>query len=635
MLVLAAFYFAIIPMFTIRYQYRYLLFGLVLVVGGFSQAAGMVQSGVEAVATRALVRQGLTFADLNHYHQSSMFAIIKIMETTGIKVKTLGEASDITAATLPNHLLGRGIMRSDTLAGLQDVMRHAVDNTELANHSQLYHHELIDKLTLYVKIERIAVKMQKMIVAGELHKDIFYASYLEPVLAIRKEGIDAAFAHLRPPEIKVDAVKSKIATLLQKYEVTITDIDNYQTTSSHILQKIIKPIHVTYGKRSLFSKSIDLTSHMLGNKIISDTSVYRLRKLVAEEISEQKIAQQYSQDELKNHIDDVFFELDQALRVERLARDLHSRSHLLDKEWTKRISAVIAKRQKTSSTPLRYNTTWQQVIAYNKSSREIFLEISDTIHAGGWPSLFINATTNRPIRRFIRGETTADEKSLQKVIQAIKRILAREPVPTNITKKMTLEKLNTLLAEIRAATRVERALLEIQKNIDDFSQSQQQHIQQAIAVRDKHLLPNRFRISWDDVQAYTTSSVTVIEALVAALNISLNEVSRHATFGHSVLSDQLRGIKNMRDNIAAEASHAFCRIIATADLPTATTANLRNKALSLPKLVRTERAAYEIPQNHKLNELLTHQQKELLHKVQVTKEAALMARAQAKTTNSK
>ena len=133
-------------------------------------------------------------------------------------------------------------MRNSSLAKLQTAMRQAVDSTELAYHSHLYQHELIDKLQLYVNIERIAVDIKKMIGAGELRDDdIFYTTHIEPVMAIRKEGVEEALVYFRPPVVEVDTKESKIAALLQKHKVTIEDIDNYQTTSSYILQKIIKP----------------------------------------------------------------------------------------------------------------------------------------------------------------------------------------------------------------------------------------------------------------------------------------------------------------------------------------------------------------------------------------------------------
>ena len=284
---------------------------------------------------------------------------------------------------------------------------------------------------------------------------------------------------------------------------------------------------------------------------------------------------------------------------------------------------------------MRYNTTWQQIEAYDKSSREIFLAITDAIHAGGWPSLFSNMTLHGLISKYLRGEFIISLPSLQKLARAMQYLLAKEPVPTHINAQETRHRFKTLLIQINTALRVERALLEMQKDIDDFNQVQQQHIRQAIAIRDAHLLPNRFRISWDDVQAYTTSSVSVIEELLAELYISLNEVSRHAAFGHSVLSDHLRGLKNMRDNIATEASHAFCRIITTADLPAARAAKLCAKAINLPKLIRVEKAAREILPDRELNKLLTYEQKEMLKKVQNLKEEALRARARAKTTQSR
>ena len=121
-------------MFTVCYQYRWMLFGLVLLLAAEpSQAAGMAQRGVEVLVTRALARQGLTITDLDRYHQSSMSAIIKVMATTGLKVKTLREASNMGKKTIPYHLQGRGVMHKSSLTKLQTAMRHAVDSTELDN----------------------------------------------------------------------------------------------------------------------------------------------------------------------------------------------------------------------------------------------------------------------------------------------------------------------------------------------------------------------------------------------------------------------------------------------------------------------------------------------------------------------
>ena len=463
----------------------------------------------------------------------------------------------------------------------------------------------------------------------------FMQAIIEPVLEIRKEGIEKALVYLRPPVAEVETKENKIAAWLQKHKVTKEDIDNYQTTSSYILQKILRAAGITYAQKILDNRSIKISAHMSGDTIISDTKVARLRELVTEKISQQKVYQQYSQDEIKKHIDDIFRELDDALRVERLARDLHLHSHLLDKVWMKRISAVIAKRKKTFSTPLRYNTTWQQIAAYDKSSREIFLEITYTVHAGGWPLLFGKTNIRVLVSRFMRGENTIADKSIQKLTSVIRRTIVEKPAPTNVTKQVTLEKLKTLLAEIKTTTRVERALLEMQADINDFDTIQQHHIRQAITVRDEHLLFNRFHISWGDVQAYTVSSVTVIKELITALRVSMAKVSRHAEFDSSVLGEHLSGETNLGDNIATKTSHTFCSIIATADLPPATAAELRAKAINLLKLIRIERATGKILQDHKLAASLTYEQKEALRKVQVIKEEAIRARARAKTTQSR
>lgn len=606
------------------YRYRWWLLGMVLWLLANSEqyAAGMTQRGAEVFAAR-LARHGMTTLDLINYHQSSASIIVKILEATDARAITLSIASNLHERTLPYHLRGEGIMSKASLAKLQTAMKEMIDNSMLEDYRKQYHRELIDQLSLHVKIERIALEMQKMIAAGKLDGDDFYAAYVEPVLAVRKEGIDAALVYLRPPPV-VESNDSKIEEWLRKHQVSVKDIDNYKVSSSSIILKIINAVGITYGQRSLDEVNLRLIQHMRGNVILSDTNVARLRELVTNTLGQQKT--QYDKGEIKSQIDVVFTELNQALRVERAARDLHTRSHLLNKGWQKRINKIIASRQRLISTPLRHKTTWQQIADYDESSQEIFLAIDATLHTGGWPSLFSKRANSKRLAKFMHGKKILGDKSLKKVKHAIQQTLRDKPSPTNKPKQMTIKKLKLLLAKLNLALRVERTLLEMQQDIDGFSQLQQQHIRNAIAIRDKHLLPNRFRTSWDEVGTFTTSSVTVIEELLATLKVSITEVSRHSSFSHVVISEHQRGLKHMRDNIADKVSHAFCRIIAITALPTETAVKLRAKALALLQIARVERAAREIFRDHELKALLNYQQEEMLQEVQAIKKAALAKR---------
>ena len=52
---------------------------------------------------------------------------------------------------------------------------------------------------------------------------------------LREEGIAAAVARLKPK-----SRNSQIVTVLQKYGVTADDFDNYEVTSTAVLQKILR-----------------------------------------------------------------------------------------------------------------------------------------------------------------------------------------------------------------------------------------------------------------------------------------------------------------------------------------------------------------------------------------------------------
>ena len=600
---------------------------LLLPLSEGQQAAGMARRSAEDVFAKALARQGLTTLDMFNYRQSSASIIIKIMKNTAVTMKALADTRDFHETTLSYHLRGKGVMYNSTVTKLQASMQQVVDSSALSAHEKLYYHELLDKLPLAVKLERIAVKIQKQIDAGELQSDDFYYTYVEPALVVRSDGLAEAYAYLHPPRV-IEDNESKIAVLLQKHVVSVEDIDNYKTNSPSILQKIIKAAGITYGQRSLDAVNLRLTTDMHGSSIISDARVMKLRDLITQELNTQKTTAQYSQEAIMQQIDDVFRDLDQALRVERAARDLYTRSHLLDKVWLPRVERVIAKRDKFSSAPLRYKTSWQEIADYAKSSREIFLAITDTIHAGGWPSLFADRDIRKRVESFMSRGSIISDMSWQKLLHKIKQTLAQPPVPTQITKQASQDKLKPLFTQFTTALRVERALLEMQKDVGNFSQLQQQYIQRGREIRDEHLLPQRFRTSWDNVQAFATSSVAMLEALLDALNVSITEVSRHAEFSPTLISEHLRGIKNTRDDMAHEVSHAFCRVIAKSYLPTVISAKLYAQALILPQLMRVERAAREILKNPELKALLNYEQEKMLRNVLAIRAANLAARNQ-------
>ncbi len=580
----------------------------------------IAQHGVKVYATE-LAKIGLTSIDLIDYRTTSMATIIKITDVAGIGVAELAKLSGIQVRAVQRHLRGERILSAAFLNKLQAGLRQAIDSAALENYRNQYHHELIDRLPQILKIERAVVGWQKMTDAGKLQDDDFYTAYVEDVVAVREEGIAAAVARLKPK-----GRNSQIVTVLQKYGVTADDFDNYEVTSTAVLQKILRATGVTYGKNTFMHNHAQLVLHILGKKTITDNTVAKIRVFVEQTLIEGKTAQQHGKDEATRQIEGVFRELDHALRVERTARSLYKKPQLLDATWKKRVNQVLAKRNSATTTPLRHSTSWERITAYDKSSRVIFLEIIDTLHEGGWLLPFNEGTGFAMFNDFMRGEYLMSDTSQQKIKDEIKKTLVEEPANTGTTKQATVEKLKVLLPKFNAALRVEKALHEMQQDIGSLSQTMQQHVQRALAIRDEHLMLTRFRVTWDDVKIFDVSSVTAIREILVTLNLSSNRIAMHTSLSHSVVSDHLRGVRNLTPTSVAELIRFLCATIAASELPAEKAAALRGKAIHLHKLTRVEKAALELLKDDAQVALLLPEQEEMLRRVLTIKKEALAAR---------
>ena len=102
----------------------------------------------------------------------------------------------------------------------------------------------------------------------------------------------------------------------------------------------------------------------------------------------------------------------------------------------------------------------------------------------------------------------------------------------------------------------------MQQDIGSISQTMQQQVQRALAIRDEHLMLTRFRVTWDDVKIFEVSSVTAIRELLVTLNLSSSRIAMHTSLSHSVVSNHLRGVRNLTPTSVAELIRFLCATIA-------------------------------------------------------------------------
>ena len=536
-------------MITIRYIHKLLQFGLgvwlLLACSELLRAVPHAATRNAKTYVKELRKKGLTALDLLNYHTASMTAILKVADTAGVGVGELARLSGIYDDTLKKHLRGKSILSNASISKLQAGLRQEIDNIELAEHSRQFHYELIDKLPQLLTIERAVVWWQKIAKTGELQDDDFYRAFVEDVIRVRDEGIADAVAFLQPKMAKPKDNDSKIAAVLHEYGITADDFDNYKVTSASVLQKIVKAAGTTYASDILTSSVGALSPHILGKYIVTDETIAKLRTFVTPIILSRAAEQQLSQDEAMDKIESVFLELDHALRVERAASTLRRKEQLLDILWKKRVKKVLVQHKKVSTTPERYGSSWEKINSYKQSSREIFLEITATLHQGGWLLPFNEGTQLAMFNELVRGEFVGEGISRQKLSNALQQTIAEEPVNTGTTKQATITKLKVLLSKFNAALRVEKALREMAREIDNFSPSLRQRVLKALAIRDEHLIITRFRVTWDDVESYRESSVTAIRELLTIFAMSSNHIAIQASLYHGTVSKHLIGRVNL------------------------------------------------------------------------------------------
>lgn len=583
---------------------------------GESHQPYMMPQGTKIIA-KDLGKMGLDVG----YRIASMTTIIEIVDAAGISVTELARLSGMQVRPLTSHLRGKRQLSNASLAKLQAGLHQVVDSVEIKARSKLYHHQMIDALPQVLKVERAAVRWQQDEVSKILPDDDLYATYAEDIVAIRNEGIATAVAYIKTTTPKPKG--HEIAALLQKYAVTADDFDNHKFSSIVVLRKIINTIGETYGAKFFADNSLQLSPYVLGKTTMTDKTVAKIKSIVEQNINKNKVAQQHSAEEVVRQIEVVFGELDLAIRVERAARLLHRRLPLLDSIWKERVEQVLEKRKRANTIPLRHSTNLEQINTYNKSSRAIFLEIADALLAGGWLLPFNEGTEHVMFNDFMNGKSLLGDASWQKLEDVIKKTIADKPVNTGITKQATIEKLKVLLPKLKAALRVENALHEMQKDIDNLSKTLQQLVQQAVAIRDEHLMLTRFRVTWDDVKSFNASSVTVIRELLAILNLNSRKISMHTSLNNGAVSSHLKGVFSLRDTSLAELISFLCATIASAKLSTEKTTELQGKAIQLLKLTRIEKAANKLLKDDKKVALLSLEEEEQLHRVAALKKKAL------------
>ena len=597
---------------------------LLLLVAGGEHASSAVPRGANPFTT-LLAKSGLAVADLHNHQRASITTILTVVDIAQIKASHLAAVSRLSHSVVLTHLHGKTFLSDTSVTKLQAGMHQMLAGVAMEDQDRQYYQSLIDNLPQAIKVERAVSKIHKNMTEEELHRAGYDKSYLNNLLTIRNEAIQQAKAHLnRQPQVTNEEDKQeKIAAVLQKYALTRNNFYQHKESSTVVLQKIISVARISYSSRILKQNNIRLRLHFLGKETITDNTVAKLRSFIEQKLSEGKFAQQYTHDEITGQINAVFQELDQALRVERAAQSLADNPQLLNEAWTKRINTVLIKRGHVAVAPTRHKTSWQQLDAYKRSSQVVFIEIIDTLVAGGWLLPLREGVNRNMISPFLQGEVILADHSLHKIRNAINITLQQEPAITDTTKKETAEKLNALLSELSKALKTERLLQEIQHNINQFNDTIRQHAERAVAINNEHLLVTRFRVTWDDISAYDISFATTIKELLTTLNLSLREVARQTSLARNTISAPLKQNVSMNPVSLATLIHFLCATIATTDLPAIKTASLRHKALHLSKLNHIEKAAREILKDPALTSQLSREQQEMLHNVMTIKQESL------------
>ena len=609
-----------------RWQAQARLYGVIILMacvwGGQRGSALSVKAG--SAFAGVLARHRVAVDDMRHYWEASAATIMEVITETGSSVRALSLASNVQSHTLWSHLRGERVLSDTSLNRLLPTMRQAVADTDLHDNQRWYYYDLLDELPLAVRVERATVKLQKMAAEGKLADDNSYVSYLNNVVRVRRAGLAEVVPYLPTKTVPKDN-GSRIEGILQQYGVSVAELDNYDATSVAVVQRIIATIGV--GSRHVAFKQAGVNLHRFvhGISIIEDATVAKLRVVVEQLVEERGLVQRYGEVVIKQELENVFAELDQVLRVERAARELRSLPQPLDIVWEKRVNRVLAERKNTA-TPLRHRTSWEKIIAYDKSSRAILVEIMDTMYDGGWLTPFGDSKRLlHALNGFMRGDFLISDNNIRNLGNALKQTLKEEPVPTSTTKRATLERLKVLLPELSKAVRVERSLRDHEDHLATLTPTRQQHVQHALVVRDAHRWLSSFYITWNDVSAFNISSVTVIRSLLDVLQLSASQLSKRADLAQGMVSAHLRGNTHLSTQSAVKLSRVLCFDLAVAALPTARVAELRQQALHLHKLIRIEKAATEILGKQVLTDNLNDEQKGMLRTVLAIKQEALAA----------
>ena len=568
-----------------------------------------------------LAKRGLTLVDLHNYRTTSVEIILKIASTANVPLSHIARESSLHINRLRLHMRAKSILRDASISKLQIGMRKVIADVEFTGMDELYYHQLIDNLRNIVKVERVVLEIKKGVDDGKVELDKIDQSYLNEMLLIRKRAIKQPTKKPKVDETEEEYNRRKIAEVLQKYNLTVINFNSHRKSSSAILQKIIAAARTTYGSRFLKHNNVSLTAHFSGTETISDETVAKLKALVADKIIEAKVGK-HEPEQIKRETDIIFQALDFALRVERAAQRLSRTPQLLNEKWTRRVDLVLKKRRGYVQKALTRNKTdWTKIVNYDISQQVVLVKIIDTLIAGGWLLPFSNMETHNitALQRLLSGHLHLSDRSITMIRDEIKKTLAQEPIPTRITKKATAEKLVALLSKLTQASRTDKLLTEMQKNIDKFNEDGTMHILKAAEFRNTSLIVTRFRVTWDDISAYHTSFAATLKEILTKLALSAQQASLQAGLAHNVVSSSLIRGKILEPKSSAQLIHFLHDASIAAGLPV----EQRDKALDLYKLNRIEQAAREVLKKPELTSQLNREHEDMLRNVLMIKRESL------------